>query len=102
MMSNADKLNKAIDHARDFAYTYFGFKTLERSYLLRRNGKVVERPQYMLMRVAVGIHTGDIDAALETYELMSKRYFTHASRCTQLASCGAHAHGVYITDPWLQ
>jgi len=57
----------------------FGFKTLERSYLLRINGKVAERPQHMIMRVAVGIHGNDIERVLETYNLMSERYFTHAS-----------------------
>ncbi|HBK84022.1 MAG TPA: ribonucleoside-diphosphate reductase subunit alpha, partial [Flavobacterium sp.] len=64
---------------RDFNYDYFGFKTLERSYLLKINGKIVERPQHMLMRVSVGIHLNDIDAVLETYDLMSKKFFTHAT-----------------------
>jgi ribonucleoside-diphosphate reductase subunit M1 len=64
---------------RDFDYDYFGFKTLERSYLLRVNGKVVERPQHMLMRVSVGIHGTDIDKAVETYHLLSEKWFTHAS-----------------------
>lgn len=76
---NADKLNSAIIYDRDFNYNYFGFKTLERSYLLRIKGKVVERPQHMLMRVAIGIHDEDIDAAIETYNLLSEGYFTHAS-----------------------
>lgn len=76
---NADRLNSAIIYDRDFQYQFFGFKTLERSYLLKINGKVVERPQHMLMRVAVGIHKDDIDAAVETYNLMSERWFTHAS-----------------------
>jgi len=76
---NADKLDSSIIYNRDFGYDFFGFKTLERSYLLKLNGKIVERPQHMLMRVSVGIHLDDIDAALETYELMSKRYFTHAT-----------------------
>ncbi|KAE8747470.1 hypothetical protein FOCC_FOCC005801 [Frankliniella occidentalis] len=76
---NADRLNSAIIYDRDFSYNYFGFKTLERSYLLKIGGKVVERPQHMLMRVAVGIHGDDIDAAIETYNLLSERYFTHAS-----------------------
>ncbi len=61
------------------AYDYFGFKTLEKSYLLKMHGKVAERPQQMLMRVAVGIHKQDIDAAIETYHLMSERWFTHAT-----------------------
>ena len=76
---NAEKLDSTIIYNRDFGYDYFGFKTLERSYLLKINGKIVERPQHMLMRVAIGIHKEDIDAAIETYELMSKRYFTHAT-----------------------
>lgn len=72
-------LDAMVKHERDFEYDYFGFKTLERSYLLRINGQVVERPQHMLMRVAVGIHGEDIDAVKETYDLMSQRWFTHAS-----------------------
>lgn len=76
---NAEKLDSTIIYNRDFGYDYFGFKTLERSYLLKLNGKIAERPQHMLMRVAVGIHLDDLDAAMETYELMSKKYFTHAT-----------------------
>ena len=76
---NADKLDSTIIYNRDFGYDFFGFKTLERSYLLKINGQIVERPQHMLMRVSVGIHKDDLDAAIETYELMSKRYFTHAT-----------------------
>ncbi len=76
---NADKLDSTIIYNRDFGYDYFGFKTLERSYLLKLNGKIAERPQHMLMRVAVGIHLNDMEAAIETYELMSKKYFTHAT-----------------------
>jgi len=79
MMEHADKLDSTIIYNRDFGYDFFGFKTLERSYLLKINGKIVERPQHMLMRVSVGIHKDDIDAAVETYELMSKRFFTHAT-----------------------
>lgn len=79
VMANAEKLDSTIIYNRDFNYDYFGFKTLERSYLLKINGKIVERPQHMLMRVSVGIHLNDIDAAIETYELMSKKYFTHAT-----------------------
>lgn len=79
IMDNKDKLDSAIIYNRDFGYDYFGFKTLERSYLLKLNGKIAERPQHMLMRVSVGIHLNDLDAALETYELMSKKYFTHAT-----------------------
>lgn len=79
IMDNAERLDSTIIYQRDFNYDYFGFKTLERSYLLRINGAIVERPQHMLMRVAIGIHLNDIDAAIETYELMSKKYFTHAT-----------------------
>ncbi|KAJ5763909.1 hypothetical protein N7533_002590 [Penicillium manginii] len=76
---HADELNSAIVYDRDFNYNFFGFKTLERSYLLRIDGKVAERPQHLLMRVAVGIHGEDIEKAIETYHLMSQKYFTHAS-----------------------
>ena len=76
---NADKLDSTIIYNRDFGYDYFGFKTLERSYLLKLNGQIAERPQHMLMRVAVGIHLDDLDSVIETYELMSKKYFTHAT-----------------------
>ncbi|KAL1774293.1 ribonucleoside-diphosphate reductase large subunit [Sigmodon hispidus] len=79
VMANKDRLNSAIIYDRDFSYNYFGFKTLERSYLLKINGKVAERPQHMLMRVSVGIHKEDIDAAIETYNLLSEKWFTHAS-----------------------
>lgn len=79
IMANRDRLDSAIVHHRDYNYDYFGFKTLERSYLLKLNGKVVERPQHMLMRVAVGIHKNDIDSAIETYDLMSEKWFTHAT-----------------------
>ena len=76
---HAAKLDEAIDYKRDFGYDYFGYKTLEKSYLIRLDGKVVERPQHMLMRVAVGIHREDIDAVVETYNLLSERWFTHAT-----------------------
>ena len=76
---NAEKLDSTIIYNRDFNYDYFGFKTLERSYLLKLNGVTVERPQHMLMRVSIGIHLDDLDAAIETYTLMSKKYFTHAT-----------------------
>lgn len=79
IMANAEYLNSHIIYNRDFNYDYFGFKTLERSYLLKINGKIVERPQHMLMRVAVGIHLNDMEAAIETYDLMSKKFFTHAT-----------------------
>lgn len=79
VMKHKERLNAAIDHERDFEYDYFGFKTLEKSYLLKMNGVISERPQMMLMRVAVGIHGEDIDRAIETYEFLSQRYFTHAT-----------------------
>ncbi|KPP71776.1 ribonucleoside-diphosphate reductase large subunit-like [Scleropages formosus] len=79
VLANKDRLNSAIIYDRDFFYNYFGFKTLERSYLLKIDGKVAERPQHMLMRVAVGIHKADIEAAIETYNLLSEKWFTHAS-----------------------
>ena len=77
--ANAEFLDSSIIYSRDFGYDYFGFKTLERSYLFKLNGQIVERPQHMLMRVAVGIHLNDMDAVIETYNLMSKKYFTHAT-----------------------
>ena len=76
---NAEKIDSNIIYNRDYGYDFFGFKTLERSYLLKLNGKIAERPQHMLMRVSIGIHLGDLDSAFETYELMSKKYFTHAT-----------------------
>ena len=79
IQANAEFLDSHIIYTRDFNYDYFGFKTLERSYLLRINGKIVERPQHMLMRVSVGIHLNDLEAVIETYELMSKKFFTHAT-----------------------
>ena len=92
---NADVLDSTIIYDRDFGYDYFGFRTLEKSYLLKINGKVAERPQHMIMRVAVGIHKENIDAAIETYNLMSERWFTHATPTlfnagtpkAQLSSC---------------
>ncbi|KAF3168249.1 ribonucleotide-diphosphate reductase subunit rnr1 [Orbilia oligospora] len=95
VMRHADELNSAIVYDKDFNYNYFGFKTLERSYLLRLDGKVAERPQHMIMRVSVGIHGENIEKAIETYNLMSSKYFTHASPTlfnagtpqAQLSSC---------------
>ncbi|OXU30727.1 hypothetical protein TSAR_002012 [Trichomalopsis sarcophagae] len=95
IQTHKDKLNSAIIYDRDFGYNYFGFKTLERSYLMKINKKVVERPQHMLMRVAVAIHKDDLEKVIETYNYMSERYFTHASptlfsACTlrqQMSSC---------------
>ncbi|MFM7700587.1 MAG: ribonucleotide reductase N-terminal alpha domain-containing protein, partial [Bacteroidota bacterium] len=77
--NHAEALDSAIIYSRDFEYDYFGFKTLDRSYLLKIDGKVVERPQHMLMRVSVGIHKENIASVLETYELLSERWFTHAT-----------------------
>jgi len=77
--SEASNLNGSIDYACDYEYDYFGFKTLEKSYLLRMQGRIAERPQHMLMRVACGIHVGDAESAIETYRLMSRRQFTHAT-----------------------
>jgi ribonucleoside-diphosphate reductase alpha chain len=79
IQANAEYLDSQLIYDRDFSYDYFGFKTLERSYLLRMHGKIVERPQQMLMRVSIGIHKDDLEGALETYELMSKKYMTHAT-----------------------
>ncbi len=92
---NASVLDSSIIYDRDYNYDYFGFKTLEKSYLLKLDGKIVERPQHMLMRVAIGIHTNDIDAAIETYNLLSEKWFTHATPTlfnagtpkAQLSSC---------------
>lgn len=77
--ANADRIDSAIIYERDYHFDYFGFKTLERSYLLRTEGKITERPQHMFMRVAIGIHKNDIDAAIETYNLMSEKWFVHAT-----------------------
>jgi len=111
IMVNKDALNAAIVYDRDMMYDYFGFKTLERSYLLKIDGKIVERPQHMLMRVSCGIHCGDVEAAIETYNLMSGGWFTHASPTLfnsgtprpQLSSCflltmkGDSIEGIYDT-----
>ncbi len=77
--ANAEVLDSSIIYDRDFGFDYFGFKTLEKSYLLRIDGKIVERPQHMYMRVAIGIHKEDIQSAIQTYNLMSERWFTHAT-----------------------
>ncbi len=79
MMDHKDEIDSTIIYNRDFGYDYFGFKTLERSYLLKINGQIAERPQHMLMRVSIGIHLDDMEAVKETYELMSKKFFTHAT-----------------------
>ncbi|MES2109266.1 MAG: ribonucleoside-diphosphate reductase subunit alpha [Bacteroidota bacterium] len=76
---NAELLDSSIIYDRDFGFDYFGFKTLEKSYLLKINGKIAERPQHLFMRVSVGIHKEDIESAIKTYHLMSERWFTHAT-----------------------
>src|SRR5450432_708581 len=76
---NADLLDSTIIYDRDYGFDFFGFKTLEKSYLLKINGKIAERPQHMYMRVAIGIHKKDIESAIKTYHLMSERWFTHAT-----------------------
>jgi ribonucleoside-diphosphate reductase alpha chain len=77
--ANAEILDSSIIYDRDFGFDYFGFKTLEKSYLLKLDGKIAERPQHLFMRVSVGIHKEDIDSAIKTYNLMSERWFTHAT-----------------------
>ena len=77
--TNKDQITGALNFKRDYVFDYFGFKTLEKSYLMRINNKVVERPQHMWMRVSLGIHGADIDSAIKTYDLMSQKYFTHAT-----------------------
>ncbi|KAI6206570.1 hypothetical protein M3Y94_00927900 [Aphelenchoides besseyi] len=79
VMDNKRRLDDAITHHRDFQFSYFGFRTLQRTYLMKVKDQIVERPQYMFMRVAIGIHKEDIDAAIETYNMMSARLFTHAT-----------------------
>ena len=79
IQEKASEIDAAMKYERDFGYDYFGFKTLEKSYLLRLNGNIVERPQHLLMRVSCGIHCGDVTKAIQTYNLMSQRKFTHAT-----------------------
>jgi len=79
VMKYKEKLNSYIDYSRDYLFDFFGFKTLERSYLLKIKKTVIERPQHLWMRVALGIHGNDIKDALQTYDLISKKYFTHAT-----------------------
>lgn len=76
---NFERINEVIDYSRDFEYDFFGFKTLERAYLLKVEGEIAERPQHMLMRCSIGIHVNDLEAAFETYNLMSQQWFTHAT-----------------------
>ena len=92
---NKEKLNNYIDYQRDFLFDYFGVKTLERAYLIKIDKKIIERPQHLWMRVSLGIHGNDIREVLQTYDLMSKKYFTHATptlfnsgtKRPQLSSC---------------
>ena len=79
IMDNKDKLDSALIYDRDYDFDYFGFKTLERSYLLKMNKVIVERPQHMLMRVSIGIHKEDLESAIHTYNLMSEKWFIHAT-----------------------
>lgn len=79
IQQHADQLDASIIYERDYHFDFFGFKTLEKSYLLKVNGKIVERPQHLFMRVALGIHKTDIEAAIETYNLMSEKWFIHAT-----------------------
>jgi ribonucleotide reductase alpha subunit len=79
IQQNQTALDRLIDYERDYLFDYFGFKTLERSYLLRVKGVLVERPQHMWLRVALGIHSADLLAVKETYDLLSQKYFTHAT-----------------------
>ena len=110
VMDNKDKLNSTIKYERDFDFNYFGFKTLEKSYLLKCKGVIIERPQHLLMRVSVGFHKDNIKAAIKSYEGMSQKYFIHATPTlynsgtnnSQMASCfllGTHDSilGIYKT-----
>lgn len=78
-MEHKDRISAEIAYSRDFEFDYFGFKTLEKSYLLKVNGKIVERPQHLFMRVALGVQIGNIEEAIKTYHLVSEGFFTHAS-----------------------
>ena len=109
--ANLEAVSAKLDFRRDYMFDYFGFKTLERSYLMRVNGKVVERPQHMWMRVSIGIHGNDLESAFKTYDYMSQKYFTHATPTLfnagtprpQLSSCFLLSmekdsiHGIYST-----
>ncbi|MFT6633184.1 MAG: ribonucleoside-diphosphate reductase alpha chain [Bacteriovoracaceae bacterium] len=111
VQEHKDRIGSEIAYSRDMEYDYFGFKTLERSYLLKIDGKIVERPQHMLMRVSLGIHGKDIDAAMDTYHLLSEKWFTHAtptlfnagtnkaqmSSCFLLSMKGDSIDGIYDT-----
>ena len=79
IMKNKDKINAVINYEKDYLFDYFGFKTLEKAYLMRINGKIIERIQHLFMRVSIGIHKDDLKSAIQSYELMSSKYFTHAT-----------------------
>tara|TARA_Y100001970_G_scaffold230519_1_gene286251 strand:+ start:12657 stop:15407 length:2751 start_codon:yes stop_codon:yes gene_type:complete len=79
VIKNKIKLNDVIDYSRDFYFDYFGFKTLQKSYLIKKKGVIIERPQHMIMRVSLGIHNDDFKEAIRTYHLISKKYFVHAT-----------------------
>lgn len=76
---NIEKIQAKLDYSRDFNYDYFGFRTLERAYLIKEEKEIIERPQHMLMRVSIGIHKEDLESAFETYDMMSQLWFTHAT-----------------------
>jgi ribonucleotide reductase alpha subunit len=76
---NAELIQSKFDFSRDYNYDYFGFKTLERAYLMKDGKVIIERPQHMLMRVSIGIHKADLESAFETYDMMSRLWFTHAT-----------------------
>jgi len=95
VVQNRELIESRINYERDYTYDYFGFKTIERSYLLKIDGKYAERPQHMLMRVSIGIHKSDLKKAFQTYDFMSEKWFTHATPtlfnsgtpCPQMSSC---------------
>eukprot|EP01122_Echinamoeba_exundans_P008160 TRINITY_DN2657_c0_g1_i3.p1 TRINITY_DN2657_c0_g1~~TRINITY_DN2657_c0_g1_i3.p1 ORF type:complete len:765 (+),score=222.51 TRINITY_DN2657_c0_g1_i3:221-2515(+) len=95
IMKHREAIEAKIDYRRDFKYDYFGFKTLERSYLVKLNGRTIERPQHLLMRVSIGIHKDDLESAFKTYDYMSRGMFIHATptlfnagtRVPQMSSC---------------
>ena len=97
VMDNKEKINTIIDYEKDFSYDYFGFKTLENSYLMRVNGKLIERPQHMLMRVSLSIHKDDLKEALKAYKLMSEGYYTHATPTLfNMGSCREQASSCFL------
>jgi ribonucleotide reductase alpha subunit len=79
IQNNKDLFDNLIDHNKDYLIDYFGFKTLERAYLIKVNNKIIERPQYMFLRVAICIHGNNIEKVKETYKFMSEKWFTHAT-----------------------